>query len=58
MQELLARAGERDLARLHHIGAGGDRKRHLGILLDEQNRGTRLVQLLHDLEDLLDEIGC
>jgi hypothetical protein len=42
-----------DLAGLHHVAVGGDRQRHVGVLLDEQDRGALLVDLDDHVPDLL-----
>src|SRR5690625_4047287 len=39
----------------HHIAPIGDRQSLLGVLLDHEDADTRLVHLLYDLEDLVDE---
>ena len=55
--QLRAGTGERDLAGLEHIGAVGDGKRRLRVLLHEQDGRARGVQLADDVEDLLDQNG-
>ena len=55
MQEFLARAAQGDIACLHHVAARGDGKRHLRVLLDQQDRGACLVQILDNLEKLLND---
>ena len=55
VQELLAGTGHGDLAGLEHVTACGDGKRHLRVLLDQQDRGACLVQVLDNLEKLLND---
>ena len=51
----MAAAAERDRAGLQNIGPVGHLKRHLRILLDEQDGRAGFVQLADDVEDLLDQ---
>src|SRR5919205_3759622 len=54
--ELLDRAIDDDLALLHDVAVARDRKRHRGILLDEQDRhAALLVNASDDTENLLDQ---
>ena len=39
---------------LQHVGAVGDRQRHVGVLLDHEDRRALAVDLLDDVEHLLD----
>src|SRR3990172_4395410 len=55
--EIGGRAGEDDGAGLQHVAAMGDRERHGGVLLDQQNRGALAVDVSDRLEDLLHEHG-
>ncbi len=56
-QQLLARAGHGDDARLHDVAAVGDRQRAAGVLLDQQHRHALGVDVAHDLEDLVHHDG-
>jgi hypothetical protein len=47
-------AAQHDLAGLQDIGAVGDRERHVGVLLDHEDRDALLVDGPDDVEDLLD----
>src|SRR6266545_8197405 len=49
------RARQHDLARLEDVAAMGDVQRLQGVLLDEKDRRSLLVDLLDDGEDLLNE---
>ena len=53
LEQLAPGTGQRDAPGLHDVAARGDGERHLGVLLNQQDRGPRLVQLAHDVEDLL-----
>src|SRR5581483_2143285 len=55
LAERLGIVREGDRAGLEDVAAVGDLERHQRVLLDEQDRGALLVDLDHDLEDLLDE---
>ena len=57
LEQLLCRAREPHLALLHEIRAGGDRQGDVDRLLDEDDRAALLVDLAHDLEQLLDDRG-
>jgi len=36
----------------------GDAERHIGVLLDDEDRRALAVDVLDDVEDLIDEVGC
>ena len=57
-EKLGAGAGLHDLAGLKHIAASSDLERHVGVLLDQEDRGAVLVERLDNLEDLVHEDGC
>ena len=52
-EQLLAGAGEHDLADLEHVALGGPLQGGLGVLLDEQDRGALLLERGHGRHDLL-----
>src|SRR5262245_52788555 len=51
LEELLGVVGHGDAAGLHDVAAVGQLERRAGILLDEEDGRTLLVELLDDLED-------
>ena len=50
--ELLARTAEGDAPGFEDVGAVGDLKRHLRVLLHQQDRRAALVKLPNNVEDL------
>src|SRR5437868_2860470 len=54
-EQFRRRAGQDDAPGLQHVSAVGDRQRDVRVLLDRQDRDTRFVYLLNDLEVLLDQ---
>src|SRR6478752_4184068 len=56
LQQLLAGAAVGDLPRLEHESPVGSGKGLVGVLLHHQDRGSLVVDLLDDLEDLADEL--
>src|SRR3954451_5097082 len=51
--QLISRGGVDDRASLQDIAAGGALQRHVGVLLNEQDRRALFVYLLDNLEDAL-----
>ena len=55
VREVSGVAAHRHATGLEHVRAIRDGKRHTRVLLDQQNRGARIMQALDDVEELLRE---
>ena len=55
LHQFLTRSFQCDLTGFQNVCVIGDRHRHMRILLDEQNRGALLIDMLNDIKNFFDE---